>query len=356
MMPYYYIAPLISFLIVILVTPLVIKLAHKYKLIDDVKLRKHPANTHKGLIPRGGGVAIFIGIFLTTLLFLPLNKILIGILIGSFLIVIVGLLDDYFDLSPYLRLIMSVAIVLIVILFGLGIPYVSNPFGGAIRLDTVIFSIDFFGIHRFYLWANLFAVVWILAIMHFVDFSGGVDGQLPGFVAISSFILGILAFRFTGHHITAESTAIFAYIIGGSFLGFLYWNFYPQKIMPGYGGKALAGFLLGVLSILSWGKLGTMILVLSIPFVDALYVIMRRLFYKRSPFHGDDGHFHHRLLKLGWGRRRIAVFYWFVSLLFGVSSLYFYGLQKLMALILVFIVLAFFILIINRVKGLDSKI
>jgi UDP-GlcNAc:undecaprenyl-phosphate GlcNAc-1-phosphate transferase len=332
------------------ITPLVIRLAKKYKLIDDVSVRKHPANTHKGVIPRGGGIGIGLTIILVTLFFIPINKLILGILLGSLLIVIVGILDDYFDLSPYLRLFLSTIIVLVVILFGLGVPYITNPFGGVIHLDSVILTFNFFGIHKFYLWANLFAVLWILTIMHFVDFSGGVDGQLPGFVGISSITLGLLAYRFTGHHISAESVAIFAFIIGGAFFGFLVWNFYPQKIMPGYGGKALAGFLLGVLSILAWGKVGTMMLVLSIPLVDALYVILGRLYLKKSPFKGDDSHFHHRLLKLGWGRRRIAVFYWCVSFLFGIAALYFYGIQKVLALVLVFFALAFFILVSNRVK------
>lgn len=346
----YFIAPILAFIVSCAVTPLVIKFATKFNLVDDINIRKHPANTHKGIIPRGGGIGIGLAIILVTLLFLPLNKLIIGIIIGSSLIVIVGILDDYFDLSPYLRLFLSGLIVLLVILFGLGVPYITNPFGGVIRLDTVILTFNFIGIHKFYLWANLFALIWILTVMHFVDFSGGVDGQLPGFVGISAITLGVLAYRFTGHQISAESVALFAFIIGGAFFGFLVWNFYPQKIMPGYGGKALAGFLLGVLSILAWGKVGTMMLVLSIPLVDALYVILRRLSLKKSPFRGDDSHFHHRLLKLGWGRRRIAIFYWCVSFLFGIVALYFYGTQKVLALVLVFFSLAFFILIINRIK------
>ena len=81
----------------------------------------------------------------------------------------------------------------------------------------------------------------------------------------------MLAFRFTAHDISTLAVAVLSFIVAAAFLGFLPWNFYPQKIMPGYSGGALAGFFLGVLSILSWGKIGTMILVLSVPLVDALY-------------------------------------------------------------------------------------
>ncbi len=354
-MPLFF-APLISFLSAVGITPFVIYLAHKFNLVDDANKRKHPANTHQGVVPRSGGIGIFLAILLATVFFIPLSKIIIGILLGSFFIIIIGIFDDYFDISPYLRLVLSVLVVVFTILFGLGIPYVSNPFGGVIHLDTLVWSIDFFGVHKFYVWSNLFAIIWIMAIMHLVHVSGGVDGQLPGFVSISSLILGILAYRFSSHHISAENIALFAFIISGAFAGFLVWNFYPQKIMPGYGGKTLAGFLLAILSILSWGKVGTMILVLSIPFVDAIYVFTRRIMNGKSPFKGDAGHFHHRLLKLGWGRRRIAVFYLIVSLLFGVASLSFQGLQKFTAIILVFILIAFFILIMNRVKKQEEVI
>jgi UDP-GlcNAc:undecaprenyl-phosphate GlcNAc-1-phosphate transferase len=109
--------------------------------------------------------------------------------------------------------------------------------------------------------------------------------------------------------------------------------------------------MLGVLSILSWGKVGTMALVLAIPLIDAMYTILRRLKNKQSPFRGDAGHFHHRLMEIGWGRRRIAVFYWFVSFLFGCAALLFHQQQKILALSIAVIFLAFFIVLINKIKS-----
>jgi UDP-GlcNAc:undecaprenyl-phosphate GlcNAc-1-phosphate transferase len=181
--------------------------------------------------------------------------------------------------------------------------------------------------------------------MNFVNWSSGVDGQLPGFVAIASVILGLLAFRFTSHDISSTAVVMLAFIIAGAFLGFLPWNFYPQKIMPGYSGGALAGFLLGVLSILSWGKIGTLALVLAVPFIDAIYAIGRRITHRKSPFKGDASHFHHRLLRIGWGRRRIAVFYWCVTIIFGFAALYFSGVEKILVLVIAATLLAFFIVV-----------
>ena len=341
-----------SWLLAALSTPFVIMLAQKYGLVDDPEKRKHPAHVHTGVIPRAGGLAIYIPILVCSLIFVPMSQILFGILLGAGLIVIMGLLDDKYDLSPRIRLFMNFLIVGIVILFGLGIPYISNPFGGVIQLDHFKFTYELFGqTKNFLVLSNIFALLWIVAMMNFVNWSSGVDGQLAGFSGISCLFLGLLALRFSAHEISSISVALLAFISAGAFLGYFPWNFYPQKIMPGYSGGALAGFMLGVLSILSWGKIGTMALLLSVPIVDGIYSIMRRIMNKKSPLRGDADHFHHRLLAIGWGKRRIAVFYLGVSFLFGVSALLFESHEKLLAITIVMVLLALFIGITNRIKS-----
>ncbi len=91
-------------------------------------------------------------------------------------------------------------------------------------------------------------------------------------------------------------------------------------------------------------------MVLSVPIIDALYVFLRRILSGKSPFKGDNGHFHHRLLQIGWGRRRIAVFYWIVSFIFGVCALYFRGEQKALAFATATVLIAIFIVILQRIK------
>jgi UDP-GlcNAc:undecaprenyl-phosphate GlcNAc-1-phosphate transferase len=143
---------------------------------------------------------------------------------------------------------------------------------------------------------------------------------------------------------------LISFAVSGAYLGFLPYNFFPQKIMPGYGGGALAGFLLGVLSILSFGKLGTAVLILSVPMIDAIYTIIRRIKLKKSPFKADWGHFHHRLMDIGWGKRRVAAFYWIISFILGISSLFLDGMKKLLAFATVGILLLVFMFIIERMK------
>jgi UDP-GlcNAc:undecaprenyl-phosphate GlcNAc-1-phosphate transferase len=326
----------IALLLTFLTTPMVIRLARYFKLVDDPKTRFHPAHTHKGVIPRAGGVSLFLGVLLASIFLLPHTPLFIGILLGGLVLVIVGVIDDHHDVSPYIRLFTNALATCIVVAAGTGIPYITNPLtGGILHLDTFTLTINMFGQHSIILWADIFAFLWIMWTMNIVGWSAGVDGQMPGFVSIAALTLGILSLRFAQQDPSQLMVTMFAFIVAGAYAGFIPWNFYPQKIMPGYGGKTLAGFLLAVLGILSYGKVGTALLVLGIPMADAVYTLIRRIGKKRSPVWADRGHLHHRLLDLGWGKRKIALFYWGVSAILGTIALTVTSQQKLFALLLV---------------------
>lgn len=330
------------------VTPVIIRFAQRRGLVDDAAKRYHPAHTHTGIIPRAGGLALYIGLVLGALFFLPLTKRIVAIFLAAGLLVFVGLRDDKKDVSPYLRLGTNALAALIVIAAGIGIPFVTNPLtGGVFHLDTWRISFDFFGPHSVVVWSDLVAFIWIMWTMNIVGWSAGVDGQMPGFVGISAYILGLLSLRFIGQDASQATVTILAFMIAGAFLGFLPWNFFPQKIMPGYGGKTLAGFLLGVLGILSYAKFGTALLVLGIPTIDALYTLLRRLGSGKSPVWADRGHLHHRLLDLGWGKRRVALFYWVVSAILGAIALSVTSREKIFALMLVGIGIGGFLVWVN---------
>lgn len=344
-----------AFLTTLLATPIVRLVAISWKLVDDPKKRPHPAHTHTGIIPRAGGLAIYVGIVSTILLFLPLTKLVIGITIAATILTLVGIIDDKRDVSPYLRLATNATAALVVIGTGAGIPFVTNPAtGGIIHLDTWRVSFKLLGSHSILVWADILAFVWILWTMNIVGWSAGVDGQMPGFVAISAFVLGLLSLRYSSVDPSQLYVTILAFLVAGSFLGFLPWNVYPQKIMPGYSGKTLAGFFLAILGILSFGKLGTAILVLGVPTIDAAYTIIRRLSKGKSPVWADRGHLHHRLLDLGWGKRRIALFYWGVSAILGWIALTVNSRQKLFALLLVGVIIGGFIAWVNFFSHFSS--
>lgn len=335
-------------IITLLAAPIVRILAVRWKLVDDIRKRPHPAHTHTGIIPRAGGLAIYLGMMIAILLFLPLTKLVIGIVIATTLLTIVGLVDDRADVNPYLRLTTNAAAALIVIGTGAGIPYITNPLTGSpIPLDSWRISFDVWGNHSILVWADLFAFIWILWTMNIVGWSAGVDGQMPGFVAISALVLGLLSLRYSSTDPSQGFVTILAFLTAGSFLGFLPWNVFPQKIMPGYSGKTLAGFLLAILGILSFGKLGTAILVLGIPTIDAAVTLIRRIGKGKSPVWADRGHLHHLLLDVGWGKRRIALFYWGVSAILGVIALTVNSQQKLFTFLLVGVLIGGFITWVN---------
>jgi UDP-GlcNAc:undecaprenyl-phosphate GlcNAc-1-phosphate transferase len=315
-------------------TPLVLFIYRLFGWVDDPKKNKHVKVTHTTPVPRGGGLVIFLAIFITTVIFLGIDKHSLGILFGLLLLAIVGVIDDIWDINPYVRLGTGLAAGLVVVASGIGIAFVTNPFGGIIDLTYPQIAIQLFGKTRtIWVLADLFAVVWIVWSMNMVNWAKGLDGQLPGIVVVSAIVIAMLSLKHT-EDVTQWSVIALAAITAGSYLGFLPWNFYPQKIMPGYGGGSIAGFLLAVLSILSGAKLATMIIVLGIPMMDAVYTILRRMLNGKSPVWGDRGHLHHLLLDLGWGKRRVAIFYWFVAAILGITALQLNSKQKMFTIVL----------------------
>jgi len=334
---------LIACILTALITPLVAHFARKYGLVDDPKHRYHPAHTHKGIIPRAGGLAILLGITITTLFSLPLTLQLVGILIGSVVLTIVGLLDDKKDVNPYIRLIANGMVAILVVATGSVIPFITNPLtGGVLPLNALNVNLIIGSYHFAIGLPHILAVIWIVWTMNIIGWSAGVDGQMPGYVAISAFVLGLLSLRYSLLDPSQIWVTLLAFIVAGAYMGFLPWNFFPQKIMPGYGGKTLAGFYLALLGILSFAKLGTALLVLGIPMLDAVATLIRRIGTKKSPVVADRGHLHHRLLDLGWSKPKIALFYWVVSAILGLVSLTVTSTLKIFAFIAVAVALTMF--------------
>jgi UDP-GlcNAc:undecaprenyl-phosphate/decaprenyl-phosphate GlcNAc-1-phosphate transferase len=342
---------IISFLISLSLSPLIIKLYKKHHWVDDPKTNRHSKNTHIDAVPRGGGLVIFMAVLLAAIFFLNFDRYLIAIFIGALILTIIGVIDDIFDISPYWRLATGLLATLVVVGSGIGIAYVSNPFGpGVIHLDQPQLHFFLLGENRsIWLLSSAFAILFIMWNMNIINWSKGVDGQLPGFVMVACLFIAVLANSF--HDAPSQfNVAQLALIVAGAFAGLLYWNFYPQKIMPGYGAGSLAGYFLSVLAILSGAKVATTLMVLAIPSADGFFTITRRILAGKSPFWGDRGHLHHKLMdNFGWGRRRITIFYILSSFLLGFLSLFLNTTGKIISIIIVsFFVFAF--LIYNKLR------
>lgn len=325
---------LISFIACVIATPISIYFLKKYKVLDDPKKHKHPAILHDKPIPRGGGIPMFVGVLIAVLIFLPMTKVIGATILAATVALIVGVLDDKYDISPYLRFMVNILCAGFVVFMGANIPFITNPFGGILFFNNI--SLPFFQGTTFTFFSDLIAILWIVWVMNMLNWSKGVDGQMPGIVAISAIVIGMLSLRFSHLDQTSQEAAILSFIVAGSSLGFLVFNFYPAKIFPGYGSTAIY-LILAVASILSSAKLATAILVMGVPMTDGLFTIGRRILSGKSPFWHDKKHLHHLLLNLGLGHRSIALFYWIVSAILGALSLILTSKGKLFAIIMLVI-------------------
>ncbi len=325
---------LIALIVSLVITPLTIFVFTKLGFVVDPKKSPHPAHIHKEPVPKGGGIPVFLAVVVTALLLLKPDQHLGAILLAMAMTLVVGLLDDIKNMRPLPRLGFNLVSALIVVGGGIGIAYVTNPFGqGILDLSVPRYSFWLFGETReIWIWSDLFALLWIPFLMNAINWSSGVDGQASGVVAIAAFVIGLLSLTYSAD-ITQWPVAVLAFGLSGAFLGLAVFHFFPQKIMPGYSATTLAGLLLAILSILSTTKVGTAIMVLGLPLIDAGYTIIRRLVAGKSPFWGDRGHLHHKLLDLGWGKRRVAIFYWSITVLLGVLALNLTARMKLFAIV-----------------------
>jgi UDP-GlcNAc:undecaprenyl-phosphate/decaprenyl-phosphate GlcNAc-1-phosphate transferase len=318
-----------------MLTAVCVKVFKKIGLVDDPKSHIHPGIIHTKPIPRGGGVPLYLGALITSLFFLPINNVTIAVFGSALIMLIIGVVDDLLnsrakDVSPYLRFLVNILTAIIVVASGVSIHFITNPFGGGLLyLDSLRVPVLNF------LVSDVVSVLWLIWVMNMINWSKGVDGQMPGIVAISAIVIGILSLRLNpaANFIDAQ----LSFIIAGCALGFLIFNFHPAKIFPGYGATSIY-LLLGVVSILSSAKLATAVLVMGVPLVDFVFTIIRRLANKKSPFRGDNKHLHHNLLKLGYSQRQVALFYWYISAILGVISLTLDARSKVFALIMLTVI------------------
>ena len=347
---------LVSIFVTFFTTILTIRIFKHFGWLEDPRQKQAKTGnaTASSTVPRGGGLPIFLGItisFLFSSLYFhfPLSSRFLAIFLALLFNLIVGLVDDVIDISPKLRLFTNLVSALIIVAAGIGIAYVSNPFGpGILNLSHPQLSFQLFGqVRTLWLFSDLFAVFWLVWCTNIVGWATGIEGQLPGFASIAAFFIALLSLRFSTDS-SQLPVFLLALSVSGAFLGFLPFNFYPQKIMPGYSGKSLAGFLLAVLSILSGAKVATLVLLLSLPMLDGLFVLLRRFFHHKPLYLSDGYHFHHRLLKLGWGRRRIAIFYWLVTFLAGLLALSLNSQQKFYAFLCISLVFLGFLWQLSR--------
>jgi UDP-GlcNAc:undecaprenyl-phosphate GlcNAc-1-phosphate transferase len=281
---------LVAFAAAALLTPLVARLARRIGAVDELKARGLASEA----TPLLGGLAIFAGVFLAALLFLPDSERTRGIIAGAAFITLVGAWDDARDLPPLAKLAGQIVAALILVNAGVVVNNITFPFLGAVAFGD--------------LGAPL-TVIGLVAVMNVVNFSDGVDGLAAGVCAISSIAFAIIAFD-----LGKDAAGVLAGITAGAALGFLLHNFHPASVFMGDCGSNLLGLLLG--AVIVEGSLKTNALValvgplviLAVPFLDTGFVVAKRIKYRRPVYRGDSNHFHHRFHRIGFSQRRTVLY------------------------------------------------
>lgn len=332
----FFLAFIISLILSIFFTLVVKRLALFFNIVDRPGVRK----IHQSPIPLLGGVAVFLSFFITLFLFadkflagnLELRH-LLGFFMGGLFIVAGGILDDRYNLPAKRQLIFPVLAVLSVVIGGVEIDKITNPLGGYIILSDWLIV------------GPLLIAAWLLGMMYTTKLLDGVDGLVSGIGVIGSLI--IFLFTLTTQYYQPD-IALAAAILAGAAGGFLIFNFNPAKIFLGEGGSLLFGYALGVLAIISGGKIAIALLIMGIPILDVAWTIMRRLSQGRNPFKfADKKHLHHRLLNLGLSQKQTVSVFYITSLVFGASGLFLQSRGKFLALALLLVVMLLLVLLLR---------
>jgi UDP-GlcNAc:undecaprenyl-phosphate GlcNAc-1-phosphate transferase len=298
----------------LLLIPLADWLGKRFNITAKFGGRRQSESDARG-VSKLGGIALYGG-FVTAVLaaqVLPVPRLdsyevirLCGLLIGGSVVFLVGLLDDIYDLSPLMQFVGQSIGAAIAIAFQIFIEYFNNPLTGQQTAPwpfIVTVALSFF---------------WLVGMMNTMNWLDGADGLAGGVTLIAGATLFInSAFRIEP---AQTSVSLLHLALVGAALGFILYNFFPARIIMG-GGATFLGYVLGALAIIGGAKMATILLVMGLPLVDSLWQVVNRVRQGRSPFSGDRGHLHFRLIDMGISQRRLVLSYYIFCALFGVLTL-----------------------------------
>ena len=296
-----------AFIVAALTTPLARRLSFRLGMVAIAGGRR----VHAGKVPKLGGLPLMAALLVSWGLIYWMQPpqsesdvlLLPGVMLGTFVLFIGGVLDDYFDLPPWIQFGIQFIGVGIAMWREVFIERFTNPLNGA--EVTIIWP----------LLILLLTLVWIVGMINTINWLDGLDGLAAGVSTIAA-----LLFAWHSYTLQQYTVAAFPIALAGGLLGFLLFNFAPAKIYLA-GGAYLLGYQLATLSIISPAKIATALLVLAVPIIDVAWRIIDRLWHRRSPFQGDRGHLHHMLYDQGVPMRSIVVGYYLITAAFGVTAI-----------------------------------
>ena len=298
---------IVTFLTSLILVPIVKKIAIHINAMDEPNERK----IHKVPMPRLGGLAIFLAFLLGYILYGDVSTQMLSILIGGFLLILVGIVDDINPVKARYKLIAQIIAATIVVLYG------ELYFTNVTLLGFNIYFNEF--------WGSLTSIIFIVAITNAINLIDGLDGLAAGISSIYFLTIAIIAFilnRIGGLDV------IISLIMLGSTLGFLFHNFPPAKIFMGDTGSLFLGFMISIIALLGY-KVTTFtslivpILILAIPIFDTLFAILRRILKGQNIGVADKEHFHHQLLKMKYSPTKSILIIYAIDIAFAAVSIFY---------------------------------
>lgn len=341
---------LVTFVFTALIMPFMIKIANHIGAIDIPRTR----HIHKKPMPKLGGLGIFAGFLFGYILF-GVNSIQMNsVLIGSFIIILIGLFDDIKPIKGWQKLIGQIIAASVIVFYGKILLSNVTMFG---------FNLEF-GIFKYPI-----TLMFIISCINIINLIDGLDGLSGGISSIFFITIGIICY-FQGK--LESLAAIITFISLGATLGFLLHNFYPAKIFAGDTGSMFIGFIISIVALLGFKgatltSLIVPILILAIPILDTFFAIIRRMLKGQPIFEADKEHMHHQFLKMNFSQRTTVLIVYGIDILFSLASI-FYVLKdpvngRLIYIILFFLVLWFVLntsiiseKMSNKVKDIEKKI
>jgi UDP-GlcNAc:undecaprenyl-phosphate GlcNAc-1-phosphate transferase len=266
---------------------------------------------HKEPIPRLGGLAIFYGFMVAIVCFVDISVPIRGILLGSIIIVTLGVLDDICDINAWIKLLVQICVAFLVIWHGVLIEHFTIPF---MQIDPIPLGI----------WSYVVTVLWVVGVTNAVKLLDGLDGLAVGISSISAVTLTVISLLAGQGEITA--VVLLTVAIAGSGFGFMPFNFHPAKIFMGDTGSTFLGFILASVSILGLFKVYAIVsflvpfVILLLPLLDITVAVLRRLLKGQSPMKPDRGHLHHKLIDAGLTQKQAVINLYTISGLLSLSS------------------------------------
>lgn len=340
---------LVTFIFSVIIMFLMRKVAKHIGAMDEPRAEEDHRHIHKVSTPKLGGVGIFLAFLFGYMLFGEQSVRMNSILIGSFIIILTGIVDDINPIKATYKLIGHIVAASVIVFYG-----------GILLNNITAFGYSFdFGILSYPI-----TILFLVACANIINLIDGLDGLSGGICSIFYITIAIIGF-YQGR--AGSLVMVLTLIMLGSTLGFLVHNFHPAKIFAG-DCATFMGFIIGVITLLEFKGPALIsffvpMTILGIPILDTLFAIIRRLLKGQPPFQADRKHLHHQLLGMNFSQTATVLIIYAIDILFAAASIFYTVKDPLIGEILyiiVFIIVIWFVLhtsiIYDKTPETSSKI